>query len=387
MPLSIAVMPIGWDFLISDMQIKEVIQFLDAWAHPSLQESYDNAGLLTGNPEWEVKGILVSLDCTEEIIKEATLRNCNLVIAHHPIVFKGLKKFTGRNYVERTLIGAIKQDVALFAMHTNLDNVPDGVSRKMASLMGLINGRVLSPMDSILRRLSVYVPTNFIDSVSNALFAAGAGKLGNYSECGFQVEGTGSFKPLEGADPFVGKPGERHYEKEAKLELVFPSFLKKRVMEALRKSHPYEEVAYGIFQMENEEGYTGAGIIGEFEKPITESQLLDLLCNVFKIPVVKHTSFIGKSIKKVALCGGAGSFLLATAINQGADAYITSDIKYNEFFDADNRILLADIGHYESEQFTMDLIIDKLTANFPNFAVLKTGSCTNPVRYFTGTQA
>jgi len=369
------------------MQIKDITRLFDEWAHPSLQESYDNCGLLTGNPAWEVKGILVSLDCTEDVIAEAVSRNCNLVVSHHPIIFKGLKKITGNNYAERTVISAIKQDVAIFAMHTNLDNVLEGVSGKMASLLGLKNCEVLSPVTGNLRRLSLYVPAEYATAVSDSLFEAGAGKMGNYSECGFLVEGSGSFKPEEGAKPFLGKTGIRHYEKEMKLEMVFPAHLQGRVLEAMRKSHPYEEIAYGIFKMENTYNRTGAGVIGELEKPISEVELMERLANIFGTATIRHTRFLDKQISKIALCGGAGSFLTQTAIAGGAGAFITADLKYHEFFDADGRILLADIGHFESEQFTIDLIIDKLTANFPNFAVLKTGAKTNPVYYFTGKQA
>lgn len=360
---------------------------LEVWAPASLQESYDNSGLLTGHPDWEVKGILVAVDCTEEMIAEAKAKDCNLIVAHHPIIFKGLKKITGRNMVERTIIGAIKQDIAIYALHTNLDHVREGVSGKMAALLGLHKCRILSPMESNLRRISVYVPTADVETVARAMFDAGAGQLGNYSECSFQAEGTGSFKPLAGANPYVGNPGLRHFEKEMKLEMVFPHPIQSQVLKAMKAAHPYEEVAYGIFKMENGGDNTGAGIIGEFAEPISETQLFDLLTNTFKLPCIRHTRLLGKSIKTLALCGGAGSFLTNAAISQGADAYVTADIKYHEFFDADGRILLADIGHFESEQFTIDLIVDKLTANFPNFAVLKTGVCTNPVFYYSGNQA
>lgn len=368
------------------MRISEIVSFLNQWAHPSLQESYDNSGLLTGDASWECSSALVTLDCTEEIVAEAIEKKCNLIIAHHPIIFKGLKKINGRNYVERTVISAIKSDIAIFAMHTNLDSVLSGVSGKMAGLLGLDNVRILSPVASNLCRLSVYVPRNSVQSVTDAMFSAGAGELGNYSECSFRSEGTGTFKPEKGADPYVGEVGERHEEDELKVELVFPVYMKEKVISAMKKAHPYEEVAYGVFQMMNGRGDTGFGVIGELTEAIDENSFLMQLSNTFKIPCIRHTPHTGKPIKKVAVCGGAGSFLIQQAIAGGADAYVTADLKYHEFFDADGRILVADIGHFESEQFTIDLIIDKLTENFRNFAVLKTEVCTNPVRYFTGTQ-
>lgn len=372
------------EVLISDMQIKEITQVLEEWAHPSLQESYDNSGLLTGSPNDEVIGVLVCLDCTEEIITEAVSRKCNLIIAHHPIIFKGLKKINGKNYVERTIISAIKNDIAIYAIHTNLDNVLEGVSGRMASLLGLKNCLTLSPLGSHMRRISVYVPAAFCDAVSDALFEAGAGKMGNYSQCSFCVEGTGSFKPGEGSNPFAGARGSRHVEPELRLEMVFPAHLQSSVVAAMKKTHPYEEIAYGIFGMENVDYRTGAGVIGELESPVSEARLLAILAKTFGTGVIRHSVLMEKSVKKLAVCGGAGSFLVNMAIAEGADAFITADIKYHEFFDADGHILLADIGHFESEQFTIDLIFDKLTANFPNFAVLKTGISTNPVHYFTG---
>jgi dinuclear metal center YbgI/SA1388 family protein len=369
------------------MQIKDVVRCMDEWAQPSLQESYDNAGLLTGNPYGECSGILVSLDCTEEIIEEAIARNCNMVIAHHPVIFKALKKITGKNYVERTLIKAIKSDIAIFAIHTNLDNIITGVSAKMAGLLGVKNFNILAPSDSNLRRLSVYVPTDHVTVVSEAMFQAGAGRIGNYSECSFKVEGRGSFKPEAGSNPFTGEQGRRSETPETRVELVFPAYIEEKVVGAMKQAHPYEEVAFGIFEMKNPNEREGAGVIGNFDTPLSETALLALLAKTFGTPVIRHSPLSARKIHKIAICGGSGSFLTGKAIAAGADAFITADLKYHEFFDAEDKILLADIGHFESEQFTIDLIFDKLTANFTNFAVLKTGVSTNPVRYFSGKDA
>lgn len=369
------------------MQIKEITRILDQWAHPSLQESYDNSGLLTGDSAWECRGVLVSLDCTEAIVDEAIQRNCNLVIAHHPIIFKGLKKINGKNYVERTIIKAIKNDIAIFAIHTNLDNVISGVSGKMAALLRLKNIQILAPSVSNLRRLSVYIPHDHVRTVTEAMFQAGAGQIGNYSECSFRVEGLGSFKAEQGAVPFTGEQGIRKEEAESRVELVFPAYLQEQVIDAMKKAHPYEEVAFGVFEMQNSNDRIGSGVLGTFENTLEEAELLRLLSETFQSAVIRHSPFLGRKISKIALCGGAGSFLTGAAIASKADAFITADLKYHEFFDAEGRILLADLGHFESEQFTIDLIIDKLTANFTNFAVLKTGVSTNPVRYFTGKDA
>ena len=365
------------------MIIKDVIKLLENFAPLSLQEDYDNAGLLTGNPEWECTGIIISLDSTEAVVNEAINKKCNLIIAHHPIVFSGLKKITGKNYVEQTIITAIKNDIAIYAIHTNLDNVLDGVNGKIADMLGLLNRSILAPKTNLLRKLSVFVPVADKEKLLSALFAAGAGKIGNYSECSFTSQGNGSFKAGDDSNPHVGNIGERHYENEVKLEVIFPVWLQARVIAAMKLAHPYEEVAHDIYSLANPYQQTGSGIIGNLEKTVSETEILKTLQNIFKTPVIKHTGFLGKPIKTVAICGGAGSFLTAAAIGAGADVYITADIKYHEFFDAEGSLLLADIGHFESEQFTIDLLFDILKNNFPNFAVLKTGVNTNPVRYYS----
>lgn len=365
------------------MQIKEIIYALEQVAPPALQEEYDNAGLITGNIHWECTGVMVSLDATEAVIQEAIEKGCNMVVSHHPIVFKGLKKLSGRSYVERAIISAIKHDIALYAIHTNLDNVLPGVNGKMADLLGLINRKILAPKKGLLQKLSVFVPMAHKDALMNALFAAGAGNIGGYSECSFATEGMGSFKAGENAQPFVGQVGHRHTEPELRLEVIFPQWMQASVVKAMIAHHPYEEVAYDIYPLANSFLQTGSGLIGELMEPIRENEMLQLLKNSFKTGVIKHTPLTGKPIKKIALCGGAGSFLTGAAIAAGADIFITADLKYHEFFDADQKLVLADIGHFESEQFTIDLLFDILRENFPTFAVLKTGVNTNPVCYFT----
>jgi len=364
------------------MIIQDIISHLEAMAPPVLQESYDNAGLLTGNPHAGCTGVLVSLDATEAIVMEAVARGCNLVVAHHPIIFGGLKKITGRNYVEKTIIAAIKNDIAIYAIHTNLDNVIDGVSATMADRLGLQNRQVLLPKKGMLKKLYTYVPVEQLDKVREALFAAGAGGIGNYTECSFSTGGEGSFKPGPGTNPFVGKEGERHYEKEMKLELVFESWKERAILKALLASHPYEEVAYEVIGIDNSYAQTGSGLVGELPENVEETAFLQQLKTAFDLQVIRHTPLRDKKVRKVALCGGAGSFLTGAAVAAGADFYITGDVKYHEFFDANDRLVIADIGHYESEQFSIDLLVDVLREKFLNFAVLKTGLSTNPVQYF-----
>lgn len=364
------------------MLLKEVISFLESLAHPSLQEGYDNAGLITGDPGWECKGMICSLDATEEVIKEAIKKNCNLVVAHHPIIFGGLKKINGKNYVEKTIITAIKNDIAIYAIHTNLDNVLDGVNGRMARLLGLKNTTILLPKEATMMKLFTYVPTDKAEQVRNAIFEAGGGHIGNYSDCSFNTKGTGTFKAGKGADPYTGEIGERHHEEEVKIEIIFHSYLENKIVAAMKKAHPYEEVAYDLVSLSNTHLGTGHGVIGELPEPMEEKTFLAALKSVFKLTLVRHTTLTGKKIKKVALCGGAGSFLVSKALGAGADAYVTADMKYHEFFDANGRMLIADIGHYESEQYTIDLLAEHLEQKFPTFAVLKTEVKTNPVEYF-----
>lgn len=364
------------------MQISEIISFLESQAHPSLQEHYDNAGLITGNGGWDCSGIICSLDATEEVVKEAIAKKCNLIVAHHPVIFGGLKKINGKNYVEKTIITAIKNDIAIYAIHTNLDNVITGVNGKIAQLLGLNNISVLAPKENSLKKLFTFAPVDKAEQVRNAIFAAGGGHIGNYSECSFNAEGTGTFKGGEGTDPYVGEVGKQHQEKEIKIEVIFPSFLESKLITAMRAAHPYEEVAYDVVQLSNTYKGIGSGVVGELATPEDEKKFLTRLKENFKTPVIRHTTFINKPIKKVAVCGGAGSFLISKALAANADIYITADMKYHEFFDANGQMLVADIGHYESEQFTTDLLREILEQKFPTFAVLKTGVTTNPVYYY-----
>ena len=364
------------------MKIKEILAVVEAFAAPELQEDYDNAGLITGDSSWVCTGVLCTLDVTVDVVREAINKKCTLIIAHHPIIFKGLKRINGKTYVEQVIIEAIKNDIAIYAAHTNLDNVLLGVNGKIADKLGLKNIRILSPKQGVLRRLITFAPVDKAEMVRSAIFEAGGGHIGKYAECSFNSEGVGTFKAGEGADPYVGEIGERHQEKEAKIEIVYPAYLELQIVKALLASHPYEEVAYDIFTMENVHYGIGAGIIGELEQAVEETEFLKKLKNMFATGVIKHTALRNRQVKKVAVCGGAGSFLTGKALQHGADFYITADVKYHEFFDAENRMVIADIGHYESEQFTIELIHGLLVEKFPTFAVLKTEVNTNPVKYF-----
>ena len=364
------------------MKIADIISHLESIAPPAFQENYDNAGLLTGDAAEECTGVLVTLDSTEEVIREAIQKNCNMVVAHHPIIFRGLKSITGKTYVERTILTAIKNDVAIYAIHTNLDNVLDGVSGKMAEVLGLKNVNILSFKENTLKKLFTFVPIESAEQVRKAIFDAGGGNIGKYSQCSFNMDGSGTFMAKEGADPYIGEIGKPTTTKEMKIEVVFPAFLENHIVEAMLSAHPYEEVAYDVIALSNTYQLAGSGVIAELDQPMTERDFLALLKTRFDLQTIRHTPLLNKPVKRIALCGGAGSFLISKALAVGADLFITSDVKYHEFFDADGKMVIADIGHYESEQFTSELLHQLLAEKFPTFAILKSGSKTNPVNYF-----
>src|SRR5882757_9239043 len=365
------------------MQIIDIIRVLENAAPLPLQESYDNAGLLTGSPGWECKGILCTLDATEAVIMEAKNRGCNLVVAHHPIIFSGLKKINGKNYIEKAVIAAIKHDIAIYAIHTNLDNVmAEGVNGRMAAQLGLVNGRPLLPKEATLRKLYCFVPTTHLDVVRNAILTAGAGHIGGYTECSFSSEGKGTFRGGPDSQPFVGRPGIRHEETETRVEAILPAYISRRVVTAMIAAHPYEEVAYDLVNLANTHPGVGSGLIGELAEAMEEKAFLSRIREAFQAPVIRHTRLTGRQVKKVAVCGGAGSFLISNALSEKADFYITADVKYHEFFDANDWLVIADIGHFESEQFTIDLLFEVLREKFLNFAVLKSDTKTNPINYY-----
>jgi dinuclear metal center YbgI/SA1388 family protein len=363
------------------LKIKDVVAYLESIAPRSYQESYDNSGLLTGSATEEVKGILVTLDCTEDVVQEAINQNVNLIIAHHPIIFKGLKKLTGSNYVERTVIKAIKNNIAIYAIHTNLDNVYTGVNRKICEKIGLKNLKVLVPKNDVLSKLVTFIPKENTEAVMQALHDAGAGQIGNYNNCSFRTEGTGTFRPNENANPHIGEALKQEYVRETRVEVIFPAYLQEKILSALREAHPYEEVAYYITDLTNENQEIGAGMVGDLDPPMEPMEFLKRLKVNMDLSVIKHTHLLKGPIEKIAVCGGSGSFLLPKAIQAGAQVYISADFKYHEFFDAEDKIIIADIGHYESEVYTKDLLQEVLTKKFPTFAIKFSRTVTNPISY------
>lgn len=364
------------------MLIKDVTNELEKFAPRIYQENYDNCGLLIGDGQTTITGVLLSLDCTEDVVEEAIRLNCNLIIAHHPIIFKGLKKLNGSNYVERTVIKAIKNNIAIYAAHTNFDNVKNGVNATIAKKLGLTNLKVLAPKQGFLKKLVTYVPANYADTVRQALFEGGAGNIGNYDQCSFNLNGTGTFRGNELSNPFAGEKGKIAFENETRIEVIFEAHQEHVLLKNLISAHPYEEVAFDVYPLDNSYPAIGSGMTGELETELTEVEFLSHVKTVFGCKMLKHTPLLNKKIKKVALCGGSGSFLIKNAINSNSDAYISADIKYHEFFDAESKILIVDTGHFENEQFTPEIFYELINKKFTTFATYLSKVNTNPVNYF-----
>ncbi|MFP4366079.1 MAG: Nif3-like dinuclear metal center hexameric protein [Bacteroidales bacterium] len=364
------------------MQIKEIIEVLEDFAPLSLQESYDNAGLVLGSREKEVNSVLLCLDVTGDVLKEAKRKGAGLIISHHPVIFGNLKKLTGASYTEQIILEAVQNDIALYSAHTNIDSVYGGVNSGISEKIGLKNTQILSPATGMLRKLVVFVPIAQAQSVREAIFSAGAGHIGEYDQCSFNTEGTGSFRGSENSDPYTGRAGSLHFETEIRIETIYPGFLEKRIIKNMIVAHPYEEVAYDIYPLENKYMKVGMGMSGLLEEPMDVKQFLELLKDLFGVPVIKHSRVTRKKIHKVALCGGSGSFLIDAAINSGACIYLSADFKYHDFFRANDQMMIADIGHFESEQFTLEIFNELLTKKFPNFAIHFSDVNTNPIYYF-----
>ncbi len=363
------------------MTIAAIIDVLEKWAPPSLQEDYDNCGLQVGNRGTEAKAALVCVDCNEAVVLEAEREDCNLILCHHPVIFKGLKRLTGANAIERTVELALRKNIAVYAIHTNLDNVIDGVNGELAKRLGLKPLSVLEPKRDRLRKLAVFVPEAHADAVRTALFEAGAGQVGAYDQCSFNLVGSGTFRAGAGTDPFIGKVGEQHVESEVRVEVRYAIEREGAILAAMKAAHPYEEVAYDLLVLANAHPGIGAGLLGELSEPMPENAFLDHVKAVLGQPHLRHSTLTGKPIKKVAVCGGSGSFLLAKARASGAEAFVTADVKYHQFQEPDNALLLVDAGHWQTERYTMDLIRDRLVRNIPTFAVRLSGLNTDPIHY------
>ena len=364
------------------MKLSEIISLLESFAPLSYQESYDNSGLLIGDEEQDITSALVTVDVTEEVLEEAFKKGSNLIVAHHPLILAGINKFTGKSLPERLIIKAIRNNICIYAAHTNLDNVNSGVNARICEKLGLINCTILHPVKGILRKLVTFIPTEHADKVRLAVFKAGAGVIGEYDQCSYNLEGYGTFRGSENTNPFAGEKGKLNFEKEIRFETIFPEDLQSSIIKALLEAHPYEEVAYDIYPLDNTYHKIGAGMVGETSVPVNTIDFLKRMKKVFHANTVRHSKIVKDEIKKVAVCGGSGNFLIHEAIRSGADLFMTGEMKYHQFFEAGDKIILADIGHFESEQFTKEIFYDLLIKNFPKFAVHLSEVNTNPIKYF-----
>jgi dinuclear metal center YbgI/SA1388 family protein len=363
------------------MLLEKIIDVIEKLAPIPFQESYDNSGLIIGSPQQDISSAIIALDITGEVVDEAIQKKCNLIISHHPLIFNGIKKLLYESATERLIAKVIKHDIAIYSAHTNLDNVAQGVNAILCRKLGIMNPRILRPSGDLLKKLVTFCPRSHVEKVREALSAAGAGIIGNYDSCSFSVEGSGTFRPLEGSSPFVGNKGELHYEKEVRIEMIFPSHLLSYIIKALLHSHPYEEVAYDILPLANTHPYVGAGMIGNLETPTDELKYLNFVKKTLGIGCIRHSPPLNREISRIAVCGGSGGFLISESIACGADLFLTGDIRYHDFFIPEGRMMIADIGHYESEQFTKELILAVLQENFPNFAIQISETGMNPVNY------
>ena len=363
------------------MKLSDLCNYLDSEIPLSFQEGYDNSGLQVGQSGKEITSALIALDVTEAVIDEAFQKGCDIIISHHPLIFNGLKKITGNSSTDRILVKAIKNDIAVYSAHTNLDMMSNGVSIKMAQKLNLQNIKVLRPLKNRLVKLVTFIPDDHLDRVREAIFNAGAGNIGKYDQCGFSVSGTGSFRAGEGTNPYTGQKGKTHFGNEIRFETILFSHLQEDVIKALLAAHPYEEVAFDLYPVENNNIEIGLGCTGDLTEPVNEINFLNLISSVFKAQGLRYSGLTGKSVSKVALCGGSGAVLLNDAVSTGADAFVTGDIKYHTFFEADGRILIVDCGHFESEKFSIEILNDLIVKKFPKFAVRFSETNTNPINY------
>ncbi len=361
-------------------KIKEIVTALEMFAPLPLQEGYDNAGLQLGLTDAEVTGVLLCLDVTEDIIQEAVTSGCNLIVSHHPLIFNPIKKIIGRNYVERCIMAALRNDITIYSAHTNLDNAYGGVNYRIAGKLGLKNIRILQPKENSLLKLAVYTPVSHADKVRNTLFAAGCGSIGKYDSCSYNVNGFGTFRAGEECNPYCGEIGKLHNEQEIRIETILPSYIKNKVISAMLKEHPYEEPAYDIYPLQNNWNEAGTGVIGE----ITETDEIEFLKTIkekFAVNCLRHTPLRGKKIRIVALCGGAGASFANTALAAGADIYLTGEARYHELFDNNDKMITAVIGHFESEQYTTEIFEEIIKEKFPDINIKHTTINTNPINY------
>lgn len=367
------------------MLIKEIIDAIESIAPLPLQEEWDNCGVQVGPTDNECTGVMVCVDCTPVVVEEAIAMNCNLIVSHHPLIFGGIKQLTGKTEAERCVINAVTAGLTIYSSHTALDNSPNGISHRMASLLGLEDVDVLVPREADQLKLVAYVPVSKLDDVRLALFDAGAGAIGNYDFCSFATDGRGSFRALDGANPYVGEVSQLHFEDESRLEVLLPRWKRRDVELALRQVHPYEEPAYEFSEVVAASRPAGSGCVGHLPQPMTVAQLALFAKERFGCQAVRLSCYHGDpmvhTVRRVAVCGGAGGSFIGAVKRSGADAYITADLRYHDFVDYGKRLALIDVGHFNSEQCAKEIFYQLICEKFPNFAVHTSKNEKNPIQY------
>jgi dinuclear metal center YbgI/SA1388 family protein len=366
------------------MKCDNIIKIIEDWAPKSIAWEKDNVGLQVGSLRREVKNILLCLDVNEKVIDEASKKNCNLIISHHPLLFRSLKKIDiERDQKSKILEKLIKKDITLYSAHTNLDFTKDGVSFQLADKLGLSNQRFLLNKSSNLNKLIVFVPVDNADKVAEAMHSAGAGIIGEYSHCSFRTIGMGTFKGSNKSKPSMGVKGKLNKVSEVKIEVLVNSFDLHKVISSMKKIHPYEEVAFDVYPMVNENFNYGMGVIGDLKKELTAKEFLTYVSKSLRINNFRFNKGSKFRIKKVAVCGGSGSDLLETAIKSKADAFVTADVKYHTFQDAEDEILLIDAGHYETEIHSLNAIKNRIENSLKDkVKVYKFSGTTNPIVFY-----
>jgi len=363
------------------MTCGEIIKILETWAPREISLERDNPGLQVGSGKNIVKNILLSLELTMDVINESIAKECNLIITHHPLIFHPVKSLDFQRDKNSMLIEKlIKNDLTLFSAHTNLDFTKNGVSFELAKMLGLKGIDFLVNLSANQYKISVFVPGDHVEEVADAIFNAGGGIIGEYSRCSFRTGGTGTFFGSNKTTPFLGEKGKQEQVSEIKLEAIADSWKLGGIISAVINAHPYEEPAYDIYPLKNKNINYGMGAVGELDKQLGREEFLKYVSEKLKAKCLKYTSGKSESIKKIAVCGGAGTELLKEAVQSGADAFVTADVKYHTFHDAQGKILLVDAGHYETEIHVLNQIEKELsTAAENNFKIFKYSGSTNPV--------
>jgi dinuclear metal center YbgI/SA1388 family protein len=368
--------------------IRDIADALEQWAPPGSAQSYDNVGLQVGDASRSVERAVLALDCTPAVVEEAERQGAELIITHHPLLFQPLSAVTTDDYESAVALRLAEAGIALYSAHTNLDAAPGGVSFALAKRLGLTDVGFLDGFDETLYKLATFVPADHFDAVRSALADAGAGRIGDYEACAFAHEGTGFFRPGDAANPHIGTAGgDLESADEVKLEVEVARWDLGGVLGALQDAHPYEEVAYDVYPVQQKNSRAGLGAVGRLASPESLSDFLGRVADRLDAGSLRYAGPDEATVERVAVCGGAGSDFVGQALAAGADAYVTADVKYHEFFEALGpdgvpQLAFIDAGHYETEALTEALLRDWLADRFNDVDWQRTGVRTSPMQTF-----